>query len=185
MDEASAAAEIHVHDPLPERLPHIEFLPPPATVAESQGYKPPVALSRFVASSRPWSEQPVALSRRTTVALWILTGTGAGVCAILIAVLRKPNMCRGLACSIATFGGRPWFTLVLAAAGTACLLTMAAFTHGLTRVGARDLCVVIPAAGLVLASVAGAVVVLVGTVLIVLTAVFALVLLFALLADGV
>jgi hypothetical protein len=84
---------------------------------------------------------------------------------------------------VATFGGHPQLTLVLAAVGTAALLTTAVFTRGLTRAGANGLWLVIPAACLTLAAVGGILLVLAATVLILLAAMFALVLVFAFFAD--
>ncbi len=157
-------------------LPHVELLP-------LEDRESPDALSGFVAASRPWSQRPVALARRTTTILWAITAVGASVCIGLLAVIRQPSICRGLPCSVATFGGHPVYTLAVAGAGTAALLTMGAFTHGLTRMGAPHLSLVIPAAGVTVASVAGAVVVIAVSVLLALAIVVALFLLVATLAE--
>jgi hypothetical protein len=159
-------------------LPHVELLPLDERVS-------PDALSGFVAASRPWSRQPVALARRTTATLWAVTAIGASVCIGLLAVIRQPTACRGLPCSAATFGGHPVFTLAVAGAGTASLLTLGAFTHGLTRMGALHLSLAIPAAGVTVVSVAGAVVVLVVAVLLTAAVVVALLLFVSVLADRV
>jgi len=110
-------------------------------------------------------------------------GSGVTISAVLIGLLRSESVCEGLACSTATFGGRPVLTLVFAVLGTAGLLVSALFTRGLTRVGARQLWQVVPAGVVTAASVIGAVVVLVVAVLIVLAASFAAFVVFALIGD--
>jgi hypothetical protein len=125
----------------------------------------------------------VALGRRTTIALWLLIAVGIGSCLALFAMLQAPAGCSGLACTIATYGGHPLLMLVFAAAGTTSLLGLAAFTRGLTRASAGALRLLVPAAGLTLASVTGVVAVLVTGMVIVLVALLAVVVTFAFFAD--
>jgi hypothetical protein len=164
------------NESLAGQFAHTEVQPPKAYASQN-------LLSYFVSSSRPWRQGRLALARRTTVALWVLVALGAASCLGLAMVLRNPAGCRGVPCSVATFGGHPQLTLVFAAAGTATLLITAVFTRGLTRVGANGLWLVIPAAGLTLASVGGILVVLLATALILLAVMLAFVLLFAFFAD--
>lgn len=183
MDESSAA-EIQPYESLSESLPHVELLRPHIAAARprTEDHELPNALGGFVASARPWSSQTVVLSRRTTAALWVLVGAGAGVCAVLFGLLSEAA-CSGVACSVATLGGHPRLTLALAAVGTVGLLVGALFTRGLTRVGARGLWLVVPAAVLTAASVVGAVVVLAAAVLIVIVGAIAVGIVCAVIAD--
>ncbi|TCO13875.1 hypothetical protein EV652_12535 [Kribbella steppae] len=176
--------EIQRHEPLAGQLAHTKMLPPHAPASpSSEGHRLKDALSDFVSSSRSWRQGRLAFARRTTVALWILVAIGAGSCVGLVLVLRDPEACRGLPCSVATFGGQPQLTLALVAAGTAALLTTAVFTRGLTRAGANGLWLVIPAAGLTLASVSGILLVVLAAVVIMFAAMLVLVLVFAFFAD--
>jgi hypothetical protein len=177
--------EIQRHEPLAGQLAHTTMLPAPTAPASqsSDGHRLKDALSDFVYSSRSWRQGRLAFARRTTVSLWILVAIGAGSCVGLLMVLRNPAGCRGLPCSVATFGGQPQLTLVLAAAGTGALLTTALFTRGLTRAGATGLWLVIPAACLTLASVSGILVVALAAAVIMSAAMLALVLVFAFFAD--
>lgn len=181
------------------QLTHLDLLPPrlsepPYDLAS----EPRVALRPHSASeppvvSRPYDSvsdlvslgrsEPVALGRRTTIALWLLIAVGIGSCLALFTMLHNPAGCSGLACSIATYGGHPLLMLVFAAAGTAALLGLAAFTRGLTRASARALRLLVPAAGLTLAAVTGIVALLVTGMVIVLVALLAVVVTCAFFAD--
>jgi hypothetical protein len=159
-----------------DQLTHLDLLPSqsePVVFA-----RPCDAVSDVVSVKRP-----VALGRRTTIALWLLIAVGIGSCVALYAMLHNPAGCSDVACSVATYGGHPLLMLGFAAAGTAALLVLAAFTRGLTRASAGALRLLVPAAGLTLASVTGVVAVLVTGMLIVLVALLAVVATFAFFAD--
>jgi hypothetical protein len=172
--------EIQRHEPLAGQLAHSKML---SASRSSDGRRPKDALSDFVSSSRSWRQGRLGFARRTTVALWALVAIGAGSCLGLYLVLRHPEACTGLPCSVATFGGQPQLTLVLAAAGTGALLMTALFTRGLTRAGANGLWLVIPSACLTLASVSGILLVVLAVVVVMLAVMLALILVFAFFAD--
>jgi hypothetical protein len=164
-----------------DQLTHLDLLPPRVSEPLPAFVRSFDAVSDVVPVGR--APQPVALGRRTTIALWLLIAVGIVSCLALVVMLQAPAGCSGLACSIATYGGHPLLMLVFAAAGTAALLGLAAFTRGLTRASARALRLLVPAAGLTLASVTGVVAVLVTGMVIVLVALLAVVVTCAFFAD--
>ena len=162
MDESSAAGRSQPHESLPETVCQ-DGAPRSRAVAlrqRTQGHVVRGALVEFVADAR-------VRNRRTAPALWGLLGLGAAVCVVLIGVVDMPQICRGVACSVATFGGRPELTLAFAASGTIGLLMAALTTRGFTRIGSRGPWLVAPAAAVTAASVFGALVVLVATMAVV------------------
>jgi hypothetical protein len=161
----------------------LELQPLPPAPQPHVDPQPQAALSDLIYLNRPRSRGRTAVSLRTTIALWLLAALGAGSCIGLITVLRSPAGCRGLPCSVATYGGHPLVTLVVAALGTTALLTTATFTQGLTHLPENALWAVIPASALTLAAVTGILAVLIATALILLTALAVIVLIFASFAD--
>jgi hypothetical protein len=113
----------------------------------------------------------------------MLTLCGIGSCVALLAILRTGDGCGSLPCRVATFGGHPLITLLLAAAGTAALLVAAVFTRGLTRLSARALWLVMPGAGLTFVSAAGLLVVLGAMLLIAVVTIVAALLFFAMFSE--
>jgi hypothetical protein len=148
-------------------MAHLDLLPPRQTVSVTHE-----ALSDFVYARPPRERRRVALGRRTTVALWLLLATGVFGCLELLTIIRSTSGCSGPACSVATFGGHPMVTLVLAAVGTSALLVAGAFTRGFTRVNGNAFWLTVPA-GLTLAAVAGLLAVFVATALILVIAILA------------
>lgn len=165
-----------------DQLSTLDLLPPrlPAAPLPVVDQLPQEALSDLVYTRRPWNRDRVA--RRTTVVLWLLVAFGLASCVELITVVRS-TACAGLACSVATYGGHPMLTLVLAAAGTTLLLATAAFTRGFTRLSGNALWVTVSAAGLTFAAIAGVLTVLVASALIMLLAILAVTVFFAFFAD--
>lgn len=146
-----------------EPVRHIELLADGATA--EQDPEPGDALNDFVAAARPWSERPMALSRRTAVGLWIVVGIGVGVGVVMLRLLPFLRTCEHFACSVATLGGRPVLTLVLTAVGVVGLLVAAGHTHGFSRTGARGLILIVPAAAVTATSVLGPLLVVAAVVL--------------------
>lgn len=163
-----------------EPVRHIE-LRADATTAED--LEPEDALDAFVAAAEPWSQRPVALSRRTAVGLWILVGTGVAVGAALLRLQPFLRTCEHLACSVATLGGRPVLAFVSLAVGLAGLVIAAAHTRGFTRTGGRGLILVVPAAAVTATSVLGPLLVVAAAVLLLVVGTTALLLALAVIAD--
>ncbi|GAA0942900.1 hypothetical protein GCM10009554_35830 [Kribbella koreensis] len=161
-------------------MAQLAVLPPRPTV--SVDHAPHEALSDFIYARPPRERRLVALARRTTVALWLLLAVGIFCCVELLAIMDSASGCGGAACSVATFGGHPLVTLVLAAVGTSGLLVAAAFTRGFTRASGNAFWLTVPA-GLTLASVAGLLAVFVATALILITAILAVTVCCAFFAD--
>lgn len=184
MDVSRARAVTRRKVPSADQVPYAELLAQRAsTSASPYGRGFPDPLADYGALGGSWEQGPVAITRRTTIALWVLVACGIGGCVALLTILRDQDGCSGLPCSVATYGGRPLTTLLLAAAGTAALLGTAVFTRGLTRLSAWALWLVIPAAGLTLVSVAGLLVVLAAMILIAVTTIVAVLLVFAMFSE--
>lgn len=181
---AKPTTEAQRHEPLAGQQPQLEMLPPHLAAAQRSGRRPRRdALFDFVYSSGQWRQGSVALARRTMAALWILVAIGAGSCLALVTIVRNRAGCRGVPCSVATFGGRPLLTLVLAAAGTVALLAMAVLTRGFTRSGETGLWLLISAACLTVAAVAGILLVVAAVGVVLIIAMLAVTLIFAFFAD--
>ena len=144
------------------RLPHVERLPVPSLWPP--GNSPGMtgdAFERFVGNTSDWRRQSVSLSGRLTAALWFLVLLVAATCAGLIVIVRRPAACDTLWCRTATLGGHPLATLLLAASSFTAFAALAAITRGLTRVSTHQLvAVAVSSAGAVVA-VIGALLVLV------------------------
>lgn len=162
----------------------LELLPPRlSSPLPSIDCLPHDGLSDIVYSKRPGNRGRLALSRRTTVVLWLLVALGIGGCIELFRIVRSTTECSGLACSVVTFGGHPQLVLVLAAAGTAALLATAVVTRGFTYLGGNALWLAVPATGLTFAAVAGVLAVAVATLLFLFVAILTVVLVCAYFAD--
>jgi hypothetical protein len=125
--------------------PHLDQLPP-ASIRYNQIPYQGTAIADYLATSRRWDRQRVRLSSRVTAALWLWLLIIVGVIAWLISVARAPTSCTSGLCRLATLGGHPTVTLILAGTSVGLLIAMALVTRGLTRAGSVELTIILVAA---------------------------------------
>ena len=117
----------------------------------------PNVLADFVrAQARPWGSAATDLSPRATAFLWTLSVLNLLYVGWLFAVGGGITPCAGLPCSVATLGGHPQLTLILAGA---CALTLAVampVTRGLTCANGPQLALVVGGAVCGFVAVSGA-----------------------------
>jgi hypothetical protein len=153
-------------------------LPPITQLTVSGAHRPQSGtLPEFVARTRSWERNAVALSTPVTCAFWLVAFLSGGVGAWLIAVLTDNAPCSGLVCTIATVGNHPRLLLVLSTFCVTTLLGLSMVTHGLTRAGGPELALMVVAAAAGAGSLLGVVAVVVLTLTVVLMGAVALVLL--------
>ncbi|MEV8376708.1 hypothetical protein AB0P21_28440 [Kribbella sp. NPDC056861] len=159
----------------------IDTLAPQTPVLQRiQDHWPTEALPAYADT---WKPERVPLARRTTFVLWVLVAVGIGSSIGLAGILGEQGGYTGTVCSVATFGGHPLVTLLLAAVGSAALLVAAFFTRGLTSSSSNGRLLISSAAGLTLVGVTGILVVFVATMALFLATMLVLVCVFALAAE--
>lgn len=97
-------------------------------------------VGEYVANSVSWWRASAeSLDGSTTAGLQGVLALNVPLLAWVVAVLNGTVECSSWACSIATFGDRPWLLLGLAGGCVAGLTASAVVTRGLTRAGALPL----------------------------------------------
>jgi hypothetical protein len=138
--------------------PHLDQLPPSSIRHDHISYRG-TAVADYLTVSRRWELQRVGLSTRLSVAVWLVFLTTLGVVGWLISVARAPTTCTGRLCRLATLGGHPTLTLVLAGISVGLFFAMALVTRGLTRAGSVELTLILVAAATGFVACMGAVLV--------------------------
>jgi hypothetical protein len=103
-------------------------------------------LAAFLATGvQPLRTVPVRLRTPVTAALWALLATNTGLVGWLLAAHLGAAPCRGLACTVVTFGDRPLLMLLLSTCCVAGLVVAAPVTGGLTSTNPPQLAVIVAA----------------------------------------
>jgi hypothetical protein len=148
-------------------LPPIRGLPAPP------GATAPDALGAYVATTRSWDRQPVALVTPVTCALWIEL-LGVGLFGGWLVAVRAGATGKGPVFGLLTLG-HPGLLLVLSGVCVVVLAGLVPFTRGLTHAGGPQLGLVVVAGAAGAISLLGVVVVVVLTVAVTVVAVVAFV----------
>src|SRR5690349_24861540 len=102
------------------------LLPPITNLSVPGVHRPQLGtLPAFVARTRSWERNAVALSIPVTCAFWLVALLSGGAGAWLVAVLTGDAPCRGVVCTIATAGNHPRLLLGLAAFCVVAMLGLA------------------------------------------------------------